>query len=213
MTFSGFNRGLRFPPGVNSENMKKNNVRAIRQRKRMSLERLVEASGIPLTTLHRIENGQPVDKYRSKLAAALRCDPDELDTPEFDAPSVPIAAEIKFKSYIKLLPEKEWLPTEYFEGLPKKSRAIRVAGGHLKPHFPIDTVFYYDPTKPATEKLFLERQCMVEIPEKKKMPNLMLCWVSRGSKPGVYMLTPYAGEPIFDTQIVKAFPILYSRQG
>jgi len=179
----------------------------------MSLERLVETSGIPLTTLHRIENGQPVEKYRARLAAALRCDPKELDTHEFDAPSVPITAEIKFKSYIKMLPESDWMPTEYFEGLPKSSRAIRVASGHLKPHFPIDTVFYYDPAKPASEKLFLERQCMVEIPVKKKAPNLLLCWVSRGAKPGVYMLTPYAGESLFDQKIVKAYPILYSRQG
>lgn len=179
----------------------------------MSMERLEETSGIPLTTLHRIENGQPVDKYRARLAAALRCDPEELDAPAFDAPSVPIVAEIKFKSYVKMLPEKEWMPTEYFEGLPESSRAIRVAGGHLKPHYPIDTVFYYDPTKPATEKLFLERQCLVEIAVTKKAPNLMLCWVSRGAKSGEYMLTPHLGEPIFDAKIVKAYPILYSRQG
>ena len=193
--------------------MKKNNVRTIRQRKGMSLERLSDTSGIALTTLHRIENGQSVEKYRTKLATALRCDPKELDAPAFEAPSIPIVAEIRFKSYIKMLPEKDWKSTEYFEGLPAGARAIRVAAGHLRPHFPIDTVLYYDPAKPVSEKFFLERQCMVEIPVKKKTPNILLCWVSRGSDKGVYMLTPYGGEPLFDEPILKAYPILYSRQG
>ena len=62
MKISGYCVGLFFRFVVNSENMKKNNVQALRLRKRMTMEMLSLVSGIPVTTLHRIENGQPVDK-------------------------------------------------------------------------------------------------------------------------------------------------------
>jgi transcriptional regulator with XRE-family HTH domain len=213
MKFSGYCIGLFFRFAVNSENMKKNNVQTIRLRKGMTMEKLSLVSGIPITTLHRIENGQPVDKYRKKLAAALGCYEDELDAPEFDAPSVPIVGVIKFKSYVKMLPEKEWEPTEYFEGLPEKTRAIRVGASHLKPDFSINTVLYYDASKPAPEKLFMERQCLVQLPKSKRVPDYLLCWVSRGSKAGVYTLTPYSGDPLFDQPILKAYRIIHARQG
>lgn len=213
MKISGFCRRLFFRFAVNSENMKKNNVQAIRLRKRMTLETLSLVSGIPLTTLHRIENGQPVDKYRKKLAAALGCDPAELDAPEFDAPSVPIVGVIKFKSYVKMLPEKEWEPTERFEGLPDKTRAFRVGASHLKPVFSINTVFYYDAAKASPEKLFMDKQCLVQLPPSKRIPDYLLCWVSRGSKPGLYTLTPYAGETLFDQPILKAYRIIHSIPG
>jgi transcriptional regulator with XRE-family HTH domain len=213
MKFSGYCIGLFFRFPVNSENMKKNNVQIIRLRKGMTMEKLSLVSGIPITTLHRIENGQPVEKYRKKLAAALTCDPAELDAPEFDARSVPVVGVIKFKSYVKMLPEKEWEPTEHFDGLPEKARAIRVGGSHLKPDFSINTVLYYDASKAAPEKLFLERQCLVQLPPSKRTPDYVLWWVSRGSKPGVYTLTPYAGDTLYDQPILKAYRIIHSRQG
>ncbi|MDE3016366.1 MAG: helix-turn-helix transcriptional regulator [Pseudomonadota bacterium] len=194
--------------------MKKNNVRTLRLRKGWSLERLSEVSGLPLTTLHRIETGQPVDKYRKPLAAALGCDPDALDAPAFDTPTVPIVGVIAFKSYVKMLPEKDWEPTEYFAGLPDKARAIRVGASHLKPDFSINTVLYYNGAKPVSEKLFLDRQCLAQIPVKdKRKPDHLLCWISQGPKPGLYTLTPYSGDPFFEQPILKAYPILYARQG
>ena len=213
MKISGYCVGLFFRFVVNSENMKKNNVQALRLRKRMTMEMLSLVSGIPVTTLHRIENGQPVDKYRKRLATALTCDPQELDAPEFDSPSLPIVGIIKFKSYVKMLAEKEWEQTERFDGLPEKARAIRIGASHLKPDFSINTVLYYDAAKPSPEKLFMERQCLVQIPASKRTPDHLLCWVSRGSKAGLYTLTPYAGETLFDQPILKAYRILYARQG
>lgn len=194
--------------------MKRNNVRTLRLRKVWSLEKLSEVSGVPLTTLHRIETGQPIDKYRKPLSAALGCPPEELDAPEFDSATVPIVGLITFKSYVKMLPEKYWEPTEHFEGLPGKPHAIRVAASHLKPDFSINTVLYYNGAKPVSDKLFLDRQCLVQIPVKdKRKPSHLLCWVSKGSKPGLYMLTPYSGDIMYDQPILKAYPILYARQG
>jgi DNA-binding Xre family transcriptional regulator len=192
--------------------MKTNNVKFIRLRRNITIDKLVEVTGIPKTTLHRIENGgstKVLDKYRDSLATALGCTPKDLDTREM-AQGVPVVGEVKFKSYVKMLPKEKWRETESVKALPDTVQAIRVVGNHLAPAHGRNDILYFDSTPSNNPNAFLDRQCLVQIPK----GNLMIAWVTAGSKPDHYFLHQYGSTQVMtDQQILNAHPILHVQRG
>jgi transcriptional regulator with XRE-family HTH domain len=190
----------------------KNNLRFIRLRRNITIDRLVEMTDIPKTTLHRIENEgsqKVLNKYRSQLATALNCKPEELDDPDI-GDGIPVVGEIKFKAYVKLLPEAQWKETDYVEGLPETAHAVRIATPNLAPaHFHND-MLYFDSIPQEKPSLFLNKQCIVQLPK----GNLLLAWLTPGTKRDHYLIHHYGAHHVgLDQKVVKAYPILHIKRG
>jgi transcriptional regulator with XRE-family HTH domain len=192
--------------------MKTNNVKFIRLRRNITIDKMVEITGIPKTTLHRIENDgsdKVLDKYRKVLAAALKCHPSELDSQEVSE-GVSIVGEIKFKCYVKMLPKEKWKEAEFVEGLPDSAQAVRVVGTHLVPYHGRNDILYFDGKPEKNPNLFTDKQCLVQIDK----GNLLIAWVSQGSKLGHYLLHHYGSPQVMiDQKILKAHPILHIKRG
>lgn len=192
--------------------MKTNNVKSIRLRRNITIDRLVEITGIPKTTLHRIENDgseKILNKYRDVLATALKCAPTDLDAPEIGE-GVPVVGEIKFKCYVKMLPKSKWKEVDFVKSLPETAQALRIVGNHLAPAHGRNDILYFDSKPEENPSLFLDKQCLVQIPK----GNLMIAWVTSGSKPGHYFLHQYGSTQVLtDQKIVQAHPILHVQRG
>jgi transcriptional regulator with XRE-family HTH domain len=192
--------------------MKTNNVKFIRLRRNITIDRLVEVTGIPKTTLHRIENDgseKVLNKYRDVLATALNCAPADLDATQMEE-GIPVVGEVKFKSYVKMLPQAKWKEAEYVKGLPETAQAVRIVGNHLAPAHGRNDILYFDSEPETNPSLFIEKQCLVQIPK----GNLMIAWVTAGSKPDHFFLHQYGSTQVLtDQKIVKAHPILHVQRG
>ena len=192
--------------------MTTNNIKFIRIRRRITLDRLVEITEIPKTTLQRLENKgskKAIDKYRDQLARALNCDPDELDGDDLGA-GVPIVGEVKHKCFVKSLPESKWKEAEAIEGLPASARAIRIATPALAPALFKNDILYYDSESDQKPGTINDKQCFVELAK----GNQMIVWLTMGSKVGHYMLHTY-GTPqvLVDQKLTFAHPILHIKRG
>jgi len=192
--------------------MKTNNVKSIRLRRNLTIDRLVEITGIPKTTLHRIENGgsqKILDKYRDVLATALKCAPADLDAQEIGE-GVPVVGEVKFKSYVKMLPKSKWKEVEHVKGLPDTTQAVRIVGNHLAPAHGRNDILYFDSEPETNPSLFVEKQCIVQIAK----GNIMIAWITYGSKPETYFLHQYGSTQVLTEQkVVKVHPILHVQRG
>ena len=191
---------------------KTNNIAFLRRRRNLTIPRLSEMTEIPVATLHRIEAGGnlKIEKYRKILAKALNCEPEDLDSIDLDMPVIPIIVLVKHKSYVKLLPEDERPETDFVEGLPPNAQAVRIAGTQLVPYHGRNDILYFDGKPEKKEKLFLEKQCFVELAK----GNHLIVWVSKGSKDGHYILSPYGTTQVMlDQKIAKAHPILHVKRG
>lgn len=184
-----------------------NRLAYMRVRRGMSIGMLSQLTGYPTTTLHRLEQGQPIDdRYMAKLCEVLKCKPDELREPIEEAPALYIVGLIKTKSFVTLLPKKEWRETQGVEGMSKEMKVLRVVGDVLKPHHGKNNLLYYHEQPEKNSKMFVERECLVELPDGKSI----LCWVSPGSKKGCYTLYPYASMSVmYDQAVQAAYPILH----
>lgn len=180
----------------------------------ISQRRLAEMIDIPYSTLCRIESGEiaSFEKYRMKLAAALGCKPEDLDADDVDFPTVPVIGIVKWKHFVKDLPQKDWEPIELISGLPSSTRAIKIKGGHLITSHSNGDVLYFDSIPQENERLFLERECVVELDTKKRGDKL-ICWLSSGSKKGHYMLHPPGAPVVVDAKVKAVFPVLYVKRG
>ncbi|MEQ1788809.1 MAG: helix-turn-helix transcriptional regulator [Rickettsiales bacterium] len=192
--------------------MKTNNIAFLRRRRNLTIPRLSEMTDIPLATLHRIESGGnlKIEKYRKILADALNCAPEDLDRIDLEKITVPIIGESKFKSYVKLLPKEQWRGADLVEGLPETAQAVRIVGTHLVPYHGKNDILYFDGNPEKKDKLFLEKQCFVQIDK----GNHLIAWVSKGSRDGHYILAPYGTtQLLIDQKIIKAHPILFVKRG
>ena len=164
---------------------------------------------IPISTISRIESGEiaSFEKHRLKLAAALGCSPDDLDADDYDVATVPVVGIVKWKCFVKDLPEKDREAVPLIAGLPPTSKAIRIRGTHLVPYFGNGELLYYDGIPQTNDRLFLDRRCLVEQDTKRRGEKL-ICWVTPGSKPGHYILHPYGGAVIMDAKLKAVHPIL-----
>src|SRR5438094_307571 len=113
--------------------MSTNNISQLRILRNLSQRRLAEMVDMPYSTLCRIESGEiaSFEKYRLKLAVALNCKPEELDADELEIATVPITGIVKWKHFVKDLPEKDQERTALISGLPPTARAIKIKGSHL----------------------------------------------------------------------------------
>lgn len=164
---------------------------------------------IPYSTLCRIESGEitSFEKYRSKLAAVLNCKPEDLDADEVEFATVPVVAIVKWKHYVKELSKSEWEPIQKPPRIPEKAKAIRVKGTHLTPSHHNGDVLYFDPNPETNERLFLNRECMVEL-DTKKRGERMICWVTPGTKEGRYLLHPPGSPPVLNAKLKAVYPIV-----
>ncbi len=180
----------------------------------LSQRRLAEMIDIPYSTLCRIESGEiaTFEKYRIKLAAALGCSPDDLDADGVDFPTVPIVGIVKWKHFVKDLPQKEWEPVELISGLPPTSKALKIKGNHLIPSHGNGDILYFDSEPQSNARLFLERECVVELDTKKRGDKL-ICWPTQGSKKGHYLLHSPGSAVALDAKVKAVYPILHVKRG
>ena len=191
---------------------KTNNIAFFRRRRNLTINRLVEITGIPLSTLQRIESGGTlkIEKYRKILAKALNCKEEDLDSVDLDLPVVPIIGEVKHKSYVKIFPKDKWQEIDFVEGLPATAQAVRIAGTQLVPYHGRNDILYFDGRPEKKEKLFLDKKCLVQLAK----GNHLICWVSKGAKAGDYTLSPYGTtQVLLNQKITVAHPILHTKSG
>lgn len=194
--------------------MDANNIAPLRRLRNLSQRRLAEMIDVPYSTLCRIESGEiaSFEKYRLKLAAALGCKPEDLDADELSMPTVPIIGIVKWKHFVKDLPQKEWEPVEMIRGLPPTAKAVKIKGSHLITSHSNGDILYFDSVPQENARLFLERECVVELDTKKRGDKL-ICWISPGSKKGHYMLHPPGAPVVLDAKVKAVFPVLHVKRG
>ena len=192
---------------------KTNNIAFFRRRRNLTIPRLSEITSIPISTLQRIESGGTlkIEKYRKILAKALNCKEDDLDSVDLDLPVVPLIGEVKHKSYVKLFPKDKWREIDFVEGLPPSAQAVRIAGTQLVPYHGRNDILYFDGKPEKKEKLFLDKKCLVQLAK----GSWLICWIiSKGTKEGLYTLSPYGSTQVMaDQKITSAHPILHTKSG
>jgi transcriptional regulator with XRE-family HTH domain len=193
-----------------------NNITYLRRRKGWTQKRLagmIGEHGIPVPTLNRIETGytQGFEKYRQAIAKALGCAPEDLDSPDLDMPTVPVTGIIRHKSFIQDVPADKQERVEPPMGLPDSTEALRIKQQGLKPYHGNNDVLFYDGIPTTQERYFVERECVVKLAGKTRGEKL-LAWVSKGSKPGHFILQPHGAPLMIDVAITAAHPILHVKR-
>ena len=196
--------------------MTANNIAYLRRRKGWTQKRLAEVigeHGIPAPTLNHIENGYTAgfEKYRHAIAQALGCAPEDLDSPDMEAPSVPVIGIIRHKSFIMDVPPEKQERVESPLGLPESTQALRIKQQGLKPYHGNNDLLFYDGVPTTQERYFIERECVVKLAGKTRGDKL-LAWVSKGSKPGCFILHPHGSALMIDVAINAAHPILHVKR-
>jgi transcriptional regulator with XRE-family HTH domain len=72
------------------------------------------------------------------------------------------------------------------------------------PHFFADDIILYDRGKSFRPKLYMNKQCIVEI----SRVTTVIGVLTRGRTANSYTIVPYTGAPIEDTKILAAYPII-----
>lgn len=188
------------------------NIAYLRRRKGWTQKRLAEVigeHGIPAPTLNRIETGYTAgfEKYRDDIAKALGCKPEDLDSLDLEAPTVPVVGIIRHKSFIMDVPLEKQERVELISGLPETAEAIRIKYAGLVPYHGNKDLLYYDSVTSRHERLAAPRECVVKLDGKKRGEKL-LAWVSKGSRPGLFILHPHNSPLMIDVAIEEAYPIL-----
>ncbi|MBX9725739.1 MAG: helix-turn-helix domain-containing protein [Rickettsiales bacterium] len=193
--------------------MTTNNIAYLRRRRNVTQKRLADMIGIPASTLNRIETGETegFEKYRALLAKALGCKPEALDAPELELPSTPITGFVKYKTFIKEIPEKQRETVDAISGLPDTAEALKIKTSDLVPYHGSNDLLYFDGVPQANERLFIDRECILTLDTKKRGERL-LAWVSKGSKEGHYILHPQGGTLMMDVKILAAHPVLHIKR-
>jgi transcriptional regulator with XRE-family HTH domain len=195
------------------EKMLPNNIAFLRRRKTWAQKRLADAAGIPVTTLNRYETGYTpnFEKHRQAIADALGCAPEDLDSPDLEVATVPVAGIIRHKSFIMEVQPEAQERVERMPGMPETTEAIRIKHNQQKPYHGKNDVLYYDSVQPKNERYFIERECVVVL-EGKKRGNRLLAWVSKGSKPNLFIVHPHGDALLLDVKISAALPILHVKR-
>lgn len=193
--------------------MTKNNIAFLRRGQNLTQKRLAEIIGMPAPTLNRIETGetQGFEKYRAKLAKALRCKPEDLDDVEEELAMIPVTGIIRHKTFIQKIEPSKAERVELIPGLPADSEAIKIMTKEL-PHYHRRNDLLFISSKPQTnEKQYLERECVVHLADKSR-GDWLLAWVSKASTKGFYHLHVYNGPMITDVKIKAVYPVLFVKR-
>ncbi len=193
--------------------MTKNNIAYLRRRRNFAQKRLADMIGIPPSTLNRIESGETegFEKYRARLSKALGCKPEELDDPEFQLPSVLVTGTVKYKTFIKDIPKKNAEHVEAIPGLPSTTEALEIKTSDLVNYHGSNDLLYFDSVPQNNERLFLDRECVVQLDTKKRGEKL-LAWITKGSSEGKYILHAHMSPMMSDVKILAAHPILHIKR-
>jgi transcriptional regulator with XRE-family HTH domain len=193
--------------------MTKNNIAYLRRRRNFTQKHLADMIGIPASTLNRIESGETegFEKYRALLAKALGCKPEELDDPEFQLPSVLVTGIVKYKTFIKDIPQKSAEHVEAIPGLPGTTEALEIKTSDLINYHGSNDILYFDSVPQKNERLFLGRECVVQLDTKKRGEKL-LAWVIKASGDGKHIINAHGSPGISDVKIIAAHPILYIKR-
>lgn len=171
-------------------------------------------TGIPLSTLSRIESGETekFDKYRDILAKALKCSPEDIDGDTDSLPTVPVVGHIKYKTFVKDADPKKYAEVERLSGLPETAQAVEIITTDLVGYHGIYDLLYFDSIPQENERLFLDKECIVHLDTKKRGERL-LAWVTKGSKSKHYHLYIHGAAIMTDVKIHAAFPVLNIKRG
>jgi transcriptional regulator with XRE-family HTH domain len=193
--------------------MTKNNLAYLRRRRNFTQKRLADMIGIPPSTLNRIESGETegFEKYRAKLAKALGCKPEQLDEPGFELPSVRVTGYVKYKTFIKDIPKNDAEHVEAIPGMPATTEALEIKTSDLINYHGSNDLLYFDSVPQKNERLFLDRECIVQLDTKKRGEKL-LAWLTKGSGEGKYILHVYGAAPMLNIKILAAHPILHVKR-
>ncbi|MDE3037373.1 MAG: helix-turn-helix transcriptional regulator [Pseudomonadota bacterium] len=193
--------------------MSKNNIAYLRRRRNFTQKRLADMIGIPPSTLNRIETGETegFEKYRALLAKALGCKPENLDDPDFQMPSVLVTGIVKYKTFIKDVAKKDAEHVEAIPGLPSTTEALEIKTSDLINYHGSNDLLYFDSVPQENERLFLDRECVVQLDTKKRGGKL-LAWITKGSGEGKYILHAHASPMMVDVRILAAHPILFVKR-
>lgn len=192
------------------QNMTTNNLAFLRRRLNLSLTALSEMIQEPVSTLSRLESGERrlSDKYRAKLATALQCAPEDLDSAELHAPTVPVIGLIRDKATITDPPANKPELVEKFDSFPADTVAVRVKGNVLFPYHGNGDLLYFQDRHQPNEKLFLNKECYVETAGGRRV----LAWVTKGSEKDTYVLHAPASPVQLDVKLTKICPIIHIKR-
>ncbi len=193
--------------------MSTNNIAYLRRRRNFTQKRLADMIGIPASTLNRIESGETegFEKYRAKLTKALGCKPEELDAPDFQLPSTLVTGFIKYKTFIKDIERNDAEHVEAIAGLPATTEALVIRTSDLINYHGSNDLLYFDSVPQSNERLFLDRECVVQLDTKKRGEKL-LAWVTKASGEGKYILHAHMSPMMSDVKILAAHPILHIKR-
>lgn len=186
-----------------------NNIHYLRTSRIFTPKHCALAMKMSLGNWSRLEAGLiPYEPHRRDLARVLLCKEKDIDDPNLQKRTVKITMWVKNKSYVyrepKLKNDKVLLPP----GLPK-SVEVCIVKNPDHPSYPKNSLLFFDTNRNTASSKFLDRECIVRI-EKKTRGDMLLAWVSRGTKPGTYILHA-KGQPMeVDVNVLYAHPILAS---
>lgn len=186
-----------------------NNIAFLRRSRNLTQTRLGQMIGEMRSTMNRIESGEiPFEPYRTLIAKALKCKPEDLDRKGLKLPTAPITRYIKNKYYVYPMAKDKAAEVQAIPGLPKTTEVLIIKNPDLKHVHSKNELLYFDSVPAKKDVEFLNRECIVKI-ERKTRGDTLLAWVSAGSAKGKYILH-FHNEPIMiDVKIIAAHPILH----
>lgn len=144
-----------------------NNLRYLRRQSGLSLQELADKTGASASLLYKIENGErTLDKWKAKLAAALECHPDDLDTYDLGVGAKALKAELSgFLGAGGIVYPLELDAQHYVAEatrtpapkMPKSAHMLEVKSSHALEGF----VLFYDERFPGVPQEFLQKICML----------------------------------------------------
>ena len=193
--------------------MTTNQIAFLRRQQNLTQMRLAEMVGMQKSTLNRIENGKTVkfDKYRDKLAKALKCSPEDLDGDDDSPTFFPITGIVRHKTFIQKIDHKNAAKGPVIEGLPESTEIVQIKTADLFGYHRRDDMLYFDSKPQPSEKKFLDRECIVHL-DSVSRGEWLLAWVSKANSRGRYHLHMPHAQMLLDQKIRAVHPILRIRK-
>lgn len=170
-----------------------NNLRFLRRQSGLSLQELADKTGASASLLYKIENGErTLDKWKSKLASALECHPDDLDTYDLGVGSKALKAELSgFLGAGGIVYPLELGATDHMAeatrmpapSMPKSAHMLEVKSSNALEGF----VLFYDARFPGVPQEFLHKLCVLWLED----GTCVIRRPEKGSGPGRFHLRSF----------------------
>jgi transcriptional regulator with XRE-family HTH domain len=197
-----------------------NRLKAIRQAKGLSLEKLAALVNTSRGQIYQLENGlrKLSHDWMIRLANALKCAPEDL----IRSPLVPIIGEVGAGGEVypiddlPLLPrkidpsEQDYLNCEWIDGppgvYPAGVVALRVTGPSMKPYMPPGTIVYYaERFENGAPDHCLSSLCVVQLRDGRTLVKL----VRKSHLHGRFDLQSYNMDTITDVELAWCAPVIF----